>query len=79
MIRGHWKLVLDRESGARELYDLAADPGEQVNLAQKEPARAAQLADELNAALAQPRKAPELPQVDPEERRQLQALGYLGD
>jgi len=79
LIRGNWKLVLHRDTGARELYDLAADPREQVNLAQTDPARASQLAGELTAALASERRAPELPQVSPSERRQLQALGYLGE
>ena len=79
LIRGNWKLVLHRGTGERELYDLAADPREQVNLARKDPARASQLADELTAALASEKHAPELPQVSDDERRQLQALGYVGE
>jgi arylsulfatase A-like enzyme len=43
---GH-KLILTLESGERELYDLASDPGERVNLAEAQPA----LADELEAEL----------------------------
>ena len=79
VIRGDWKLVLHRDTGERELYDLAADPREQANLAQQDPARAAQLADELTSALASEKHAPELPPVSDDERRQLQALGYLGE
>ena len=79
LIRGNWKLVLHRDTGERELYDLASDPREQVNLAQRDAARAAQLADELTSALASETRAPELPQVSDDERRQLQALGYVGE
>lgn len=43
---GH-KLILTLETGERELYDLAADPGEKVNLVAAQP----ELADELEAEL----------------------------
>jgi arylsulfatase A-like enzyme len=43
---GH-KLILTLESGERELYDLEADPGERVNLAEAQP----DLADALEAEL----------------------------
>ncbi len=79
VIRGNWKLVLHRDTGERELYDLAADPREQVNLAQKDPERAARLAGELTSTLATEKHAPELPPVSEDERRQLQALGYVGE
>lgn len=42
-----WKLIATLEKKRRELYDLNADPGEQRNLAEKEPRRA----DELEARL----------------------------
>jgi hypothetical protein len=71
--------VLHRDTGERELYDLAADPREQVNLAHTNVARAAQLADELTSALASEKHAPELSPVSDDERRQLQALGYMGE
>jgi arylsulfatase A-like enzyme len=79
VIHGNWKLVLHRDTGARELYDLSADPHEQVNLADTNAAQAAQLADELTATLASEKHAPELPPVSDDERRQLQALGYVGE
>jgi arylsulfatase A-like enzyme len=41
--RGRWKLVERFETGAVELYDLEADPGEAHDLAAELPARAAQL------------------------------------
>jgi arylsulfatase A-like enzyme len=57
--QGRWKLV--RDGGPPALYDLAADPGEKVNLAAKEPERAAALQaewDRWNTTLAEPRWAP---------------------
>lgn len=43
MRRGDWKLIEFFEDGALELYNLRDDPGEQRNLAAKEPRRAAEL------------------------------------
>jgi len=45
---GRWKLLEWFETGARELYDLAADPGETSDLAGAEP----ELVEELGARLA---------------------------
>ncbi|MEQ2009999.1 MAG: sulfatase [Limisphaerales bacterium] len=47
--RRDWKLIEFFEDGVLELYDLRADPGEQHNLAAREPARAR----ELQSALAE--------------------------
>jgi arylsulfatase A-like enzyme len=44
---GDWKLVEQLEDGRRELYNLAADPGEKNDLAQKEPERTNDLATKL--------------------------------
>ncbi len=38
-----WKLIVDYESGLFELYDLEQDPEEKYNLAEREPARVAEL------------------------------------
>lgn len=46
---GNWKLIEFFENRTAELYDLAADPGEQRNLADKEPKRAAELLAALRA------------------------------
>ncbi|MCL4201964.1 MAG: sulfatase [Pirellulaceae bacterium] len=47
--RGDWKLVQWFENDRIELYNLASDLGEQENLAETEPTRAAALRDELRA------------------------------
>ncbi|MCB9916324.1 MAG: sulfatase [Planctomycetes bacterium] len=80
---GRWKLVLVPEAdGAEraELYDLEADPGEARDLAATEPARAAELRAELDAAraLLRARARGEAVELSPDERRRLEALGYLG-
>jgi arylsulfatase A-like enzyme len=46
--RSDWKLIEWFEDNRVELYDLAADIGEQTNLAAKEPQRVAQLREELH-------------------------------
>lgn len=44
---GPWKLILSLEKGGRELYDLSQDPGEQVNLAEKQQQTADKLTEKL--------------------------------
>jgi arylsulfatase A-like enzyme len=62
-----WKLVACKGSGGyskgddgqpAQLYDLEADPYEQVNLIQTEPQQAASLADLLESAVANGRSTP---------------------
>jgi arylsulfatase A-like enzyme len=45
--RGDWKLIEWLEDGRAELFDLAADPGEQLDLAAEQPERVAKLRAEL--------------------------------
>lgn len=46
---GNWKLIEFFETGDRELYDLATDPGEKKNLAPREPVRVMKLQASLEA------------------------------
>lgn len=72
---GRWRFVLGPKPA---LYDLAADPGELVNLLRTESARARQLRNELAKLGARRRLAPPAPApLDDELRRQLESLGYL--
>jgi choline-sulfatase len=52
---GQWKLIVKAPTQARELYDLAADPGERHNLAAIETAHADRLAAQLRAWIAENR------------------------
>ena len=60
---GDWKLIHYWEDGRNELYDLAADQGEQHDLALSAAERTAQLWDELQAWLEQTRA--KIPQPNP--------------
>lgn len=46
---GNWKLIENYEDGSAELYDLGPDPGEQTDLAAREPARVAAMRGKLAA------------------------------
>lgn len=45
----NWKLIENYEDGSAELYDLATDPGEQTDVAAREPARVATMRGKLAA------------------------------
>jgi choline-sulfatase len=75
---GDLKLIRDR-GGNVELYDLAADPGEQRDLSERAPPGLAPLAAELDVFRRRLRKSANLPvrnQPSAELRDQLEALGY---
>jgi arylsulfatase A-like enzyme len=78
-IRGsRYKLIRERRSGTSRLYDLVRDPGEQRDLADREPGRRDDLARRLDAFLAE--GAGEATAAEPlgeDELEQLRALGYL--
>jgi choline-sulfatase len=70
--QGDWKYIA---APTPELYDLKSDPGETRNLAAAQPARAAELARQVDAiATSILPPADETP--DRETRARLQALGY---
>ena len=50
---GDWRLVRFHEEGREELYDLREDPGERIDRVRTDPARAAGLARDLDAWLAE--------------------------
>ncbi|MEM9596601.1 MAG: sulfatase-like hydrolase/transferase [Acidobacteriota bacterium] len=73
VVRGDWKYI---DLPIPELYDLAADPGEQRNLASEERRTLAELRALLpeESSWPPPRQA-----LSPEEEARLRSLGYLGD
>jgi arylsulfatase A-like enzyme len=85
LIDGSWKLIVDEIEGGCELYDLAADPHEQRDLAQENPetkARVAAMKERLAAVLADLR-ARARRDADPISiealeafRKKLEATGY---
>lgn len=78
VIEGNLKLVEDRITGERRLYDLAADPDERDPLPDTRPALEAQL-ERLAERYASQRLegAPSPIAPTPAERRMLEALGYV--
>ncbi|MBP1636718.1 MAG: tetratricopeptide repeat protein [Acidobacteria bacterium] len=69
-----WKLV---DAPRPELFDMAADPGEQHDRAGDEPSRVEALRRPLRAALSAP--APDaVATIDAEAASRLRSLGYLG-
>jgi arylsulfatase A-like enzyme len=56
--RGGWKLVYHRRYHFTELFDLAADPWERVDLSEEHPGRVATLGDLLGAAMSRGRALP---------------------
>jgi arylsulfatase A-like enzyme len=81
---GRWKAIWNADHDRVELYDLRADPGEQRDLGRLEAERAQHLGalarDALEAALRERAGATRRAGgIDPEARRGLKDLGYLGE
>ena len=70
-----WKYI---EAPEPELYDLAADPGEQTNLATRDPARLAALRRALDLTAAARPEAPPGAVPNRETVEKLASLGYIG-
>lgn len=74
-IEGHYKFIL---APRPELYDVAKDPKELINLYSADTARAKQMNEALRARLkaAKPLKGEKV-RLDSEEMKSLQSLGYI--
>jgi arylsulfatase A-like enzyme len=79
VIRWPYKAVVDLEGGPPLLFDLADDPGEQVNLSAKYPAITASLRAAISQQVAarRTRPTPGAATLDSATRERLRALGYL--
>src|SRR6185503_13315674 len=84
LVRGRYKLYEDVSKGRMKLFDLEADPKEQHDLADEEPALRAELETELRAAIAAAEEkglrfgAGEKADLSPEEVEHLEKLGCGG-
>ncbi|MFN7953639.1 MAG: sulfatase-like hydrolase/transferase [bacterium] len=82
LVDGSWKLIDDGREGDIELYDLARDPGEQIDLSNALPVRTEALDIRL-AKILELREAARIPpvraEIDPTAAESLKALGYAGD
>ncbi len=80
---GQHKLIHDRHTGRFELYDLARDPLEQHDLADREPELRADLQRELDAMATAIRPRRDRPSesrgLGHDERKMLRELGYEAD
>ncbi len=80
--QGDWKLIVNPD-GVEELYNLAADPAESDNLIATHPADAERLRRRLAQLVAESEAIQQLvttgeaQDLDPDVRRQLEALGYI--
>lgn len=90
---GHWKLISNPDEarpacmegwaadrypiGRQELYDLSADPGETVDLAEREPATVAALEKLIRQRFAGLARRDREQQIPEETKEKLRALGYV--
>ena len=73
VIRGAWKYI---DLPIAELYDVASDPDESINLAATDPDRRARLARETEAWQRGAHAAPERAAIDADAAARLRSLGY---
>ena len=92
-IQGNWKLVSNPDGyspvcipdappghypiGREELYDLARDPGETVNLAASQPARVAELSKLIRQRFAGVKNRTHQQEMSDELKKKLNELGYV--
>jgi arylsulfatase A-like enzyme len=74
---GRWKLIHDRETGKRMLFDLEEDPSERRNVIEEHPAVAESLERAIAEHYARERTPVEERALPDRLREQLEALGYL--
>jgi arylsulfatase A-like enzyme len=79
VVDGDWKLHHDRRRRQQELYDLAADPGEENDLHGERSDRVQDLRGQLTEHNRQPRFEVREVSLSDETKRALQALGYLAE
>lgn len=78
--KGRYKLLYESMGDSYKLFDLKADPREQVDIFAQQPAIAQELVDEMERRHPDSHPAPSQEnQVDltPEERKALRSLGYI--
>jgi arylsulfatase A-like enzyme len=70
---------IDSTAGKRELYDLAADPGESKDLCSAEGARCSRMQEELDAWVSGiPKHTGPARKIDSQTLERLRSLGYVG-
>jgi len=79
--KGAWKLRWNKKWGATSLVDLASDPSEAGNHLQDAPQAAAEIEEILQKLQALEMQGASISRTDlsDEERRELQALGYVSE
>ncbi|NNE07483.1 MAG: sulfatase [Gemmatimonadetes bacterium] len=72
-----WKIIEEEGSDVRQLYWLADDPNELNNRAESDPEKYAEMKQLLDDVRAGSRDV-DFPELSDEERKVLEALGYMG-
>ncbi len=74
---GPWKLIMDRASGGRKLFDMASDPGERRNLRKQHPELVERLSTRLEAHYAEGSASASRREIPAELQERLRSLGYV--